>query len=120
MSARSKQLGTAFEQRVVEKARAVGLPAKRQKGSGIYADEPNDAVVDDWLIECKVRSGEHLLTIDLDWLEKARLNAARVGLRDAALVVNRKYGTAPFVVLDLGSFLALLAQVREKGVDICE
>lgn len=120
MTASSKALGVAFEKRLVAKATAKGLRAKRQKGSGIYSDEPNDAVVEGWLAECKVRSGEHLITIDLDWLEKARINAAKVGLKDAFLVVNRKYGTRPFVVLDLDSFLDVLAQIRGLGVDFCE
>lgn len=106
----NKKLGNGLEERVVKRALALGLDARRQPGSGVYKAYPNDVVVGDLLGECKVRS-RHPSYIEMqEWLEYAQDNAKRLKMRGAFLVYNVKGSRTPRVLLDLDLFLALMAE----------
>ena len=60
MKARSaKRKGTRLEQEVVKAFLDAGIPARRQPGSGIYADFPHDVEITPgdkrYIVECKAR-----------------------------------------------------------------
>lgn len=121
MSNRNKALGSALETRVVERARKRGLPASRQPGSGVFRDYPNDVVVGDLLIECKVRSAHPSLSDVLSWLYNVQDNAARLKakgsqMRGGVVVYNTKGEKMPRVLLDLDLFLDLCAEASQKCV----
>jgi Holliday junction resolvase len=110
-----KDLGTALENRVVDRARKCGLQANRQPGSGIYSEYPNDVVVDNLLGECKVRTRHPSYTEMQEWLENAEINAKRTGKAGAFLVYNTKGSRTPRVMMDLDLFFSLLA-TRNKVI----
>lgn len=116
----NKQLGSAFESRVVERAKAKGLKARKQPGSGVYKGLPNDVVIEDVLVECKVRSttltakGEKRLTLDLDWLRGVQAAAEREGFRQGIVVVNAKGSSKPLVLCDYEFVLELLNLQRRN------
>lgn len=118
MPNRVKQLGTSNEHRIVRKAQAAGLQARRQPLSGVLKDFPNDVQVENILVESKVRSakvnakGAKTLTLDLDWLHGVVGNAEKAGY-DAGIVVAKAKGSERLYVLaDLDFILSLLAQVK--------
>jgi hypothetical protein len=121
MSNTRKALGSSLESRVVQRAQKAGLLAARQPGSGVYADYPNDVVVDTaqggLLVECKVRSTTPSLSQLLLWLHGCQSNAQRAGYGGGALVYNAKGSRRPVVLIDLDLFLSLLSS--EKEVDSC-
>lgn len=112
---RQKDLGRSLENRIAEKAREKGLPAKRHFMSGMNKDEPGDGHIDDVLYEAKVRSvhqtarGEKSLTIPLDALRQVQKQALDNHYEQGILVVNPKSSSRPFVVCDLDWLLGLLA-----------
>jgi hypothetical protein len=109
-----KQLGTALENRVVAKAKEKGLRARRQPLSGVLKDFPNDVEIERLLGECKVRTtkldakGAKILSIDLDWLDGVRANAARMGYESAAVFVRPKGSERILAMLDLDTLYDLL------------
>lgn len=112
---KQKDLGRNLENRIAEKARAKGLPAKRHFMSGMNKEEPGDGEVDGILYEAKVRSvhlnakGEKSLTIPLDALRQVQKQAASdERYEQGILVVNPKGSSKPFVVCDLDWMLELL------------
>jgi Holliday junction resolvase len=118
MPSANKQLGSAFESRVVKRASEKGLKARKQPGSGVYAGLPNDVVIENLLVECKVRSasltakGEKRLTIDLDWLRGVQTAATREGFRDGIVVINPKGSARPLVLCDYEFWLELLNSAK--------
>lgn len=121
MANRNKELGTALENRVVEKAEEHGLTARRQPGSGMFAAYPEDDVVENLLVQAKVQSahldakGEKCLTLRLGWLKQVEEAAAKHGF-DAGVVVVRPKGSARLLVLCDGDFfLDLLARSLGKS-----
>jgi hypothetical protein len=113
MSSKEKALGTGLENRVVTRAQKLGLEAHKQPGSGVYDGYPNDAVIEDILVECKVRSRHPNFSEMQEWLEGCQDNAKRKKMRDGILVYNVKGSRTPRVLCDLDLFLTLLAQNRE-------
>lgn len=112
----NKNLGTALEKRVVEKAVAAGLNSTKQPGSGVFKDYPSDVVVENILVECKVRSAEFIppatryVRIDMNWLEKVREEAEKAGFLDGVVVINAKGSRNPSVLISLDFFLTLLVE----------
>jgi Holliday junction resolvase len=113
----NKTLGSALENRVVERAKAKGLKAARQPGSGVYKAFPHDAVVEQLLVECKVRSthlnaaGDKTLSIQLEWLRKVQEKAIEGGFEQGIVVVNPKGSQKPLVLCDLDWFLGILSKL---------
>lgn len=115
MTTNSKALGSGLESRVVRRAERLGLRARRQPGSGVYEDFPNDVVIDapggiTALVECKVRSTLPSLAQMLGWLDRVERNVKPPHHHFGALVYNTKGSRKPKVLLDLDVFLALLAK----------
>jgi hypothetical protein len=117
----NKRLGSGLEDRVVERASKAGLEARKQPGSGVYKEYPSDAVVENILVECKVRSssldakGNTNIHINLDWLRKAQKEASEAGFEGAVVVVNPKGSTRPLALVDLNFLIQLLVEVRLKS-----
>lgn len=113
---KQKTLGRDLENRVAEKARGVGLDAKRHFMSGMNPDELGDGHIGSVLYEAKVRSvsmnarGVKSLTIPLDALRQVQAQALDKEYTQGILVVNPKGSSRPFVVCDLDWLLGLLAQ----------
>ena len=117
MSNPSKELGTALEHRVVAKAKAHGLVARKQPLSGILKEYPNDVAIqldsgDALLVECKVRSRHPSYTEMQEWLENAQINAKREGFEGAFLVYNVKGSRTPRVLMDLDLFFLLIGSKK--------
>ena len=113
MANQRKTLGTSLENRIVLKAGEHGLKAHRQPGSGVFKDHPHDAVVEDILVEAKVRSTpkdapEKGVRIDFAWLSRVRADARKAGFREGIVVVNQKGSTSPMVLCTLDFLLSLL------------
>ena len=121
MSNPRKTLGTALENRVVKRARAQGLKAHRQPLSGVLKEFPHDVVVEDLLIECKVRSpsisisGKKTLRFSLDYLRSVQADALKSGFAQGILIVNAKGDQRPLAVMDLDWFLTILSQNRHNA-----
>lgn len=115
MTTRSKALGSGLETRVVKRAERLGLTARRQPGSGVYREFPNDVLIEapglNVLIECKVRSTHPSMAEMLAWLEQVEKNGRRLTYPGAmgAVVYNPKGSRKPKVLLDLDEFLGLVA-----------
>lgn len=120
MPSKEKTLGTALENRLVAKARASGLRARKQPLSGAMSDFPGDVELERLLAECKVRSevvsarGEKHVPLNLDWLRKVQDQAKQAGYTDGVLVVRAKGSPKPVVVCDLDLFLSLLSRFRDS------
>lgn len=110
---KQKTLGTALESRVVKLAREAGLKASKQPGSGVYTGFPADATIEDILVECKVRtasvtaSGKKSFSVDLKWLEQVT-EQADPAYRMGVVVIQAKYSSERYVVLNFTDFLALV------------
>lgn len=110
-----KRLGTSLEDKVVEKVRAIGVPAKKQPCSGQTKEDPGDVVLNHKvLVECKVRAwkiaarGEKTFPLDLTWLDKVEQEAMRCEMDYGVLVIHPKNSRRYVVVLDFDVFLSLL------------
>lgn len=116
---KQKDLGRSLEHRVAQRARAKGLEANRQPGSGQFSEFPADAVIANLLVECKVRSyatnakGEDTIAFPIKALRKTQALALVNGFEQAILVVNPKGSHSPFVLMDFEWFLDVLAD-RER------
>lgn len=114
-----KNLGRSLENRVVERAVAKGLKARRQPLSGILKDFPRDVELENLLVECKVRAayttqnGHRMLTLDIDWLRGVQADGKEAGYEQGIVVVNPKGDSSPFVLVDLDWFLSLLTKRAE-------
>jgi hypothetical protein len=114
VTSKARQLGNSQEARIVKRATAAGVPARRQPRSGELAEYPADAVVGGLLVEGKVRAhtlnarGEKVLSINLDWYNKVREQASKAGFREGVLVVAMKGSKHMQVVVDFDFFLSLL------------
>lgn len=113
MTTQSKALGNGLETRVVKRAERLGLTARRQPGSGVYAGWPNDVLVYNnaditALVECKVRSTHPSMAQMLAWLDEVERNSGQCA-DFGCLVYNVKGSRKPKVLLDLDTFLSLLA-----------
>lgn len=114
MSNPRKALGFGLERRVVNRAKAHGLAARRQPLSGSLSEYPNDVVVEDLLGECKVRSS-HPSYNEMDgWLAGCEEHAAEQKMLGGFLVYNPKGSQHPRVMLDLDLFLCLLVRQNAK------
>lgn len=114
MTTRSKALGSGLERRVVDWAKRYGFDARRQPGSGVYADFPSDVLIETpvarVLAECKVRSTHPSVNEMLGWLDGVQKHASRMPQgTTGVLVYNHKGSRKPKVILDLDAFLFLLA-----------
>lgn len=111
-----KRLGKSLEKKVVEVAREEGLEASLQPLSGQLKEFPGDAVVEDILIECKVRSaqidtnGAKIIRIDIDWLHKVLRESARTNKRDGIVVIKPKHSQILYVLCELRNYMKLLKQ----------
>jgi hypothetical protein len=116
MANKPKNLGRALEHRVADKAKAKGLQAKRQPGSGMFSLAPHDAVIENLLVEAKVRSystnakGEDTIAFPIHALRKVQASAVVNGFEQGILVVNPKGSQSPFVLMDFDWFISLLAE----------
>lgn len=115
-----KQLGRNLEHAVVAAAKASGHKAHRQPMSGRIASMPSDVVIDNLLVEAKVRAvrldakGARILSIDLDWLDGVLKNAEKHGF-EAGIVVVRPKGSARLLCLvELPYFLGKLG-ISDEG-----
>jgi hypothetical protein len=121
VSNQRKALGTALETRLVKVARALGLRASRQPLSGALKDYPGDVVVEEGLVEAKVRSvrlnarGERILSIDLGWLEKVEAEAKRAGFEWSAVIVRPKNSPRLLCLIDADLLLELLRREARHG-----
>ena len=111
---KQKVTGTRFENDIVDRAQKAGLTASRQPGSGVYKAFPSDAVIENTLIEAKVRSplpeipgGLAAVRVEYQWLNKVIANA-RKNHELGAVVVRPKGQQKCMVLLDFDDFLALL------------
>jgi hypothetical protein len=110
-----KAVGAALEKKVVERAQEAGLDARKQPGSGVFKGYPSDAVIEQWLVECKVRSlvenaaGESRYPLDLGVVEKVGEQARAGGFVAGALVIRAKRSRKLYTVLDFDTFLGLLS-----------
>jgi hypothetical protein len=121
-----KNLGTAFENRVVKTAEMAGLSAERQPLSGVLKQFPNDVTLGGgrWkvLAECKVRTaelsfdGQKHFPFNLDWLKGVMGNAQRMGYRMGAVVFASKHSQDKYVVLTLDDFLSLLISRQHEDL----
>jgi Holliday junction resolvase len=118
---KAKQLGTAGENRIVEQAKAHGLHAHRQPGSGIYKDYPADVVIEDKvLVESMVRAveksqpGERYVRLDLNWLEKVVDEAAGAGFEMGVVVLQPKGARRRYTLIDFETFLDLLSRSNTR------
>jgi Holliday junction resolvase len=115
MSNPKKALGTSLENRVVRKAKAAGLDAKKQPGSGVYHDFPADVVIESTLVECKVRaverrvSGERYIQLDLAWMDQVVQQAEKAGYEMGVAVFQPKNGRKQYVLIQFEAFLSLLS-----------
>lgn len=120
MTSRQKRLGSSLEKAIVKQAKEAGLEARLQPLSGMMKDLPNDAVVDDVLLECKVRapllssSNEKSFRIDLGWLQKVSGNASKHGFRFGAVVFRLKGSQQKYVAMRYDDLLQLLRQMKES------
>lgn len=118
MTSKAKALGTALENRAVNRAREKGLKAARQPMSGMLKDFPHDVVIEKLLVECKVRSasispkGQKTLRLSMDWLRSVQASALKNGFAQGIVIVNEKSSQRPFVMVDLDFFLDLLTNQR--------
>src|SRR6266852_8483178 len=97
---KNKVLGSALERRVVKRAQDAGLEAHVQPGSGVFKEYPHDAVIEDRLVECKVRGaidskGQQTIRMNIDWLLNTLKDAAAGGFKGAVLIINVKGGREP-------------------------
>lgn len=119
---KQKDLGRSLEHRVANRARAKGLEAKRQPGSGMFQEAPHDVTFARILGECKVRSyttnakGEDSVTFPISALRKVQASAIKNEFEQGVLIVNAKGNHNPFILMDLDWFLGVLAQ-RERYHD---
>ena len=109
MPNRNKARGSGWEQRLVARAQKHGLRAHRQPGSGVFPDHPNDAVVESYLVECKMYTDHPSMTQFMAWLDGVRANAKKHEFAGAFLAYNHKGSRKPVVMVDLDLFLDLLA-----------
>lgn len=104
-----------YERTVVAKARAAGIEARRVPLSGAVREMPGDVDLGAVLAECKVRAahldarGARILSLDLDWLDKVRAEAAP---RPGVVIARAKGSPRSYVLCDLDLFLALLANEK--------
>jgi hypothetical protein len=111
---RNKRKGSAFESRVVARALKAGLEARKQPGSGVFNDYPNDLVIEGWLGEAKTRTDHPSLTQMLAWLDGVQANAKKGReFFGGFLVYNQVGSRKPIVMLSLDDFLSIL----RLGVD---
>lgn len=121
MSNQKKALGTGLENRVVERARAKGLEAKKQPLSGVLKDYPHDCVIEGVLVECKVRSpqidakGQQYIRLNIDWLLQTIKDAEAHGFDSAVLVVNAKGSREPMVMLRYNDYLTLRSEAKARN-----
>lgn len=112
MTNKSKARGTGWEVRLVNRAKKRGLSARRQPGSGVYPQYPNDVVVEGMLGECKMRTDHPSMAQMVEWLRGVEANAAKHEFPGAFLAYNHKGSRKPIVMIDLETFLGLLNEVR--------
>ena len=112
---KQKDLGRSLENRIAEKARERGLPAKRHFMSGMNPEEVGDGHIRNVLYEAKLRTvatnarGEKSLTLPLDAFRQVQKQATDMGYEQGILVVNPKGSSKPMALVDLDWLLGLLA-----------
>ncbi len=105
-----KRKGSGFESRIVREAQATGLNARKQPGSGVFKDFPNDAVIESILIEAKAGytrlnvRGEKHFSLDVDWINKVLSHAKESGF-DGWLLAMRPDGIRRWWLLGDGQFI---------------
>ncbi len=115
---RRKQLGTDLENAVVDEAKKAGFSSKKQPMSGQLKDFPADAVIDDVLVECKVRavetkvSGAQSVSLDFNWLWKVTGEAKTHGFRFGVVVLRPKGLQRKIVSMRMEDFLDLLKEAK--------
>lgn len=92
-----------------------GLTAHKQPLSGMLADYPGDAVIEDYLIECKVRAaslagGRTGVRVEYGWLFKVLKEAQTAGYRTGIVVVRPKGSQRKFILMDFDDALELIAK----------
>lgn len=101
-------------------AKVEGLKATRQPLSGVLPDYPSDVIIQDWLVEVKVRAekilakGDRVVPVDFEWLEKVDKNARRSGFRHGIVVVHRKYHNEPGVLMRWTTYMELMKRCYEN------
>jgi len=115
--------GTTHENLVAAKAQAHGLEARRQPGSGIYKEYPSDVLLDQFLLECKVRSplptidgNEKAVRVEYNWLNKVMRNAKTLG-KLGAVVVKPKGQQKQMVLMDFDDWLELV-KLRQQMLHV--
>ena len=116
MSNPNKRKGSGMEDRVVREAKKRELDARKQPGSGIYANYPSDVVVEQILVEAKTGysrvnvAGEKIFSLNMTWLSKVEKEAQTHGFDNHALAFRPTGTTKCYAVIDLNFFLDLLVK----------
>lgn len=111
---KEKRKGNRLESRVVKAAQEAGLEARRQPGSGVYKNYPNDAVVAHTLLEMKCgytelsASGEKSFRFQLEWIRNVMKHAKEQGFEGGAVIVRPDGSQTCYAVVEVEYLLSLL------------
>ena len=112
MTNKNKARGSGWETRYVARAIKRGLSARKQPGSGVFKDHPNDAVTEGLLVECKMRTDHPSMAQMMEWLKGVEANAAKGEYLGAVVAYYHKGSRKPVVLMDLETFFDLLVEAR--------
>lgn len=102
-AASKKAKGTKLEAWVAKRLEAIGVTARRQPGSGAYADFPHD--VQAWI------GGKRYILECKSWRDGWRTGDRAMGKADL-LIIKRNYGE-PRVYMHWETFAELVANMSE-------
>jgi hypothetical protein len=118
LTTKQKAKGSHFEERIVADAHEAGLLARRQPGSGVFVDYPNDVIIEDILGEAKAgysTGAKETLSfrIQIKWLENVSIHAKKVGMWMGVLFFRPNGCIRYWVVLEKDKFLELLKENKQ-------
>lgn len=118
MSNPNKRKGSSLETAIVKKAQQQDLYARKQPGSGVYKDFPNDVVLENLLVEAKSgytrlnSDGSKKFSVDVGWLLRVAENAEK-GNFEAGIVVIKPDGVrTPYAIVSLDYLLRVLTALK--------
>jgi Holliday junction resolvase len=110
----SREAGNRFEREIVNEAKGEGLEARRQPLSGSTPSHPNDVVLEDILIEAKIRgvvadaSSNKSIRFQMSWLRGVVSSAKAHGYRMGVVVFRMKGDKQRYVTLSWDDFIGLI------------
>ena len=111
---KSKAKGTAHENDIRDRLIAAGLNCKRQPGSGMYMDYPDDVIVEiagaEYLLEIKYRQDAMGFKMIYKWMEQSETSDILVLKPD----LRKKIYDEPLYVMKESTFLGLVKDMEEK------